>query len=144
MTSFTLSDMFTGLLKAPQQSRAARTVEIFGWLMLAESLIILFTPHSVAALLQLAELSEQSATFFRIRGLLIGGLGMLYVVSGRLTANGFVFASMLDRPLVPPIMAILWWLDIVPGSLALAFSIQDFGSFLWTVSAWRNDQRMTT
>jgi hypothetical protein len=73
--------------------------------------------------------------------MLIGGVGMLYVVSGRTTANGFIFASMLDRPLVPPIMALLWYLDIVPGTLALAFSILDFGSFLWTFTAWREDLR---
>jgi hypothetical protein len=62
---------------------------------------------------------------------------MLYIVSGRLNAEGFVFASMLDRPLVPFAMAILWYLEIVPGPLALIFSIQDFGSFLWTLFTWR-------
>jgi hypothetical protein len=66
---------------------------------------------------------------------------MLYVVSGRLNAEGFVFASLLDRPLVPGIMAVLWWLGFVPGPLALAFSIQDFASFLWTLSAWRRAER---
>ena len=65
---------------------------------------------------------------------------MLYVVSGRLNAEGFAFASLLDRPLVPPTMAVLWYLDIVPGPLALAFSIQDFGGFLWTLRAWRAEQ----
>ena len=33
---------------------------------------------------------------------------MLYVISGRLDAEGFVVASLLDRPLVPIIMAVLW------------------------------------
>ncbi len=66
---------------------------------------------------------------------------MLYVVSGRLNAEGFVFASLLDRPLVPPIMAVLWYLDIIPGPLALAFSVQDFTGFLWTLSAWRAEAR---
>ncbi len=141
MNTFTLSDMFRQLLHPQDQSRAARTVEVFGWVMLAESLAILLVPQSVAALLQLEVLSDQSTTFFRIGGMLIGGLGMLYVVSGRTTANGFIFASMLDRPLVPPIMALLWFLGIVPGTLAIAFSVLDFGSFLWTVSAWRADRR---
>jgi len=57
-----------------------------------------------------------------------------------LNALGFVFASMLDRPLVPIAMAILWHLEIIPGPLALIFSIQDFGSFLWTLFAWRVEQ----
>jgi len=141
MTTFTFPEMLTRLLSGENQSRAAKTVEVFGWVILAESLAILVVPHAVASLLQLAPLSDQAASYFRIGGMLIGGVGMLYVVSGRLTANGFIFASMLDRPLVPPIMALLWYLGIVPGSLALAFSILDFGSFLWTVSAWRADLR---
>ncbi|HEX6436487.1 MAG TPA: hypothetical protein VF182_05105, partial [Candidatus Binatia bacterium] len=62
---------------------------------------------------------------------------LLYIASGRLNAAGFVFASMLDRPLVPFAMAILWYLEVIPGPLAIIFSIQDFGSFLWTLKTWR-------
>ena len=39
--------------------------------------------------------------------------------------------------LVPPIMAVLWYLGIVPGPLALLFALSDGLSFLWTLSAWR-------
>jgi hypothetical protein len=38
--------------------------------------------------------------------------------------------------IAPSVMAILWYLDIIPGSLALIFAIQDFGSFLWTLLTW--------
>jgi hypothetical protein len=38
-------------------------------------------------------------------------------------------------------MAALWYFGIVPGSLALAFSIQNFGSFLWTLVTWRAESR---
>ena len=129
--------MFRQVLAAPGQSRSAKTVEVFGWLILVEGSIILFAPHFVAVVLHLPELAEQAANYFRLAGLLVGGLGMLYVVSGRLNARGFVFASLLDRPLVPFAMAILWYLDILPGPLALAFAAQDLLSFLWTLSAWR-------
>ena len=135
------SETMHRMLRAEGQSRAAKTVEIFGWLMLLESLAVLIVPQTVAALLQVAPLSAQATAYFRIGGLLIGGLGMLYVVSGRLNAEGFVFASMLDRPLVPPMMALLWYLGLLPGTLAIAFSVLDFGSFLWTLSAWRADRR---
>jgi hypothetical protein len=129
--------MFRRLLSAEGQSRSARTVEVFGWLILAEGALMLVAPHFVQRLLHLPPLVEQAASYFRIVGLLASGVGMLYVVSGRLNAEGFVFASLLDRPLVPVIMAVLWHLGIVPGPLALAFSIQDFGSFLWTLTRWR-------
>ncbi|MBI3545892.1 MAG: hypothetical protein HY081_04775 [Gammaproteobacteria bacterium] len=141
MKTFTFSEMLDHLLRRDAQSRAARTVEIFGWIMLVESLAILLVPSTVAGWLQLSPLSDQATIYFRIGGLLIGGLGMLYVVSGRLSANGFVFASMIDRPLVPPMMAILWYFNIVPGTLALAFSVLDGSSFLWTLWAWRTDLR---
>lgn len=137
----TFKEMFDRLLRVPEQSRAARTVELFGWLMLVESLVLLFAPHFIAALLHLPALEPQGANYLRLVALLVGGLGMLYVASGRLNAEGFVFASMLDRPLVPPIMAVLWLLGIIPGPLALLFAITDFSSFLWTLSAWRAEQR---
>ena len=141
MKTFTFVEMIHQLLHPSAQSRAGKSVEIFGYIMLVESVAVLLVPQWVAELLQLDPLSVQSATYFRIGGLLIGGLGLLYVISGRLNANGFIFASMIDRPLVPPMMALLWSLGIVPGSLALAFSILDFGTFLWTFFAWRADVR---
>jgi len=141
MNTFTFAEMIHGLLHPAAQSRSGKSVEGFGYIMLAESLAVLLVPQLVAGLLQLDPLSAQSATYFRIGGLLIGGLGLLYVISGRLNANGFIFASMIDRPLVPPTMLLLWSLGIVPGTLALVFSTFDFGTFLWTLFAWRADLR---
>ena len=132
--------MFRRLFSAEKQSRSAKTVEAFGWLILIEGTIVLFAPNFALSILGIAPLSDQAANYFRLVGLLVCGVGMLYIASGRLNAEGFVFASMLDRPLVPVAMAILWSLEIIPGPLALIFSIQDFGSFLWTLSAWRAER----
>jgi len=131
--------MFRRLFTAEGQSRSARTVEIFGWLILVEGASIVLLPQLAVGLLHLPLLVEQAENYFRLVGILVSGVGMLYVVSGRLNAEGFVFASMLDRPLVPIAMAILWHLEIIPGPLALIFSIQDFGSFLWTFVTWRSE-----
>ena len=139
MNSPPFQEMLGRLISARGQSRAAKTVEVFGWLILFEGGTILLAPHLVAWLLHIPPLVEQAANYFRLVGLLIGGLGMLYIASGRLNAQGFVFASLLDRPLVPPTMALLWYLEIIPGPIALAFSIQDFGSFLWTLVTWRTE-----
>ena len=141
MVQTSLRAMFRQALAATGQTRSAKTVEVFGWLILVEGSVILFAPQFVATVLHLPDFAEQAANYFRLVGLLVGGLGMLYVVSGRLNARGFVFASLLDRPLVPFAMAILWYLNILPGPLALAFAVQDSLSFLWTLSAWRAENR---
>ncbi|MBT0960023.1 hypothetical protein [Denitromonas iodatirespirans] len=135
------SPLFARLIRPVGQSRSAKTVEVFGWILLAEAPLVLLAPHWVAEVLHLPELGVQAANYFRLVGLLIGGLGMLYVVSGRLDAQGFVFASMLDRPLVPFIMAALWAFGLIPGTLALFFAVSDSVSVLWTWSAWRREHR---
>ena len=131
--------MFRRLIRAEGQSRSAKTVEVFGWLILFEGTSVPFAPHFSISLLGIEPLTPQAANYFRLVGLLVSGLGIHYIASGRLNAEGFVFASMLDHPLVPFAMAILWYLKIVPGPLALIFSIQDFGSFLWTLFTWRTE-----
>jgi len=141
MPNPSFAEMFGRLLRPPVQTRAAKSVEAFGWLILAESVVLMIAPHFSAALLHLPALVPQGANYLRLVALLVGGLGMLYIVSGRLNAEGFVFASLLDRPLVPPVMAVLWVLGIIPGPLALLFAVQDFGSFLWTLIAWKAEQR---
>jgi len=141
MHTHTLSEMFHRLLRAEGESPAAKTVEYFGWIMLIESATLLLAPHFVAQVLHLPALSDQAANYFRLVGLLVGGLGMLYVASARLNAEGFVFASLLDRPLVPLVMAILWYLDMIPGPLALLFAVSDSLSFLWTLLTWRAQER---
>lgn len=141
MNARSFTAMFQRMLQAEGQSRSAKTVEVFGWIMLIESALVLFAPHFVAAVLHLPALTDQGANYFRLVGMLVGGLGILYIASGRLNADGFVFASMLDRPLVPFVMAALWYFGIIPGPLALLFALTDFGTFLWTLSAWRAESR---
>ena len=142
MTTPSLREMFGRLVVADGQSRAARSVEGFGWIELALGTAILFAPFAMATLLRLPPLNTQAANYTRIVGLLVSGLGVLYVASGRLNSTEFAFASMLDRPLVPIVMTVLVRKGIVPLNLAVAFSISDFGTFLWTLWSWRRDERL--
>ena len=137
MTNGSSHDMFERLLSASGQTQAAKSIEVFGWVCLFEGVVFMFAPAFVASLLHLPAFTEQGANYARLAALLVSGIGMLYVVAGRLNSEEFAFASLLDRPLVPPTMAVLWYLDIIPGPLALAFSIQDGTGFLWTLHAWR-------
>jgi hypothetical protein len=131
--------MLIQVLKAEDQTYAARTVEWFGWFDLSLGLLIFLAPYFVSSLLGLPTPTIETSHYVRLVGLLVSGLGMLYVVSGRLSARGFIFASMLDRPLVPVVMAVLWYRNMIPGALALAFSVSDFSGFLWTLSAWQSE-----
>lgn len=137
----TLTDATRRLLNPDRSSAGAWTVELFGYLLLLEGGAIVIAPFGVASLLNLPEFSVAAASYFRLVGLLISGLGLLYTVSGRLNAQGFVFASLLDRPLVPIVMFGLWYWALCPAVLAIAFSVQDFGSFLATLWGWRCDRR---
>ena len=141
MSDATFKELLGRLRTAAGQGPAARSVEIFGWVILVEGAVMVLAPGVVEAVLRLPALTEQAQGYFRLVGVLVSGLGTLYVVSGRLSATAFVFASLLDRPLVPPVMAILWYLEILPGTLAAAFAIQDLAGFLWTVHAWRAERR---
>jgi hypothetical protein len=93
----------------------------------------------VAKVLGIAPLVGQGVDYFRLAGVWVGGIGLLYVLSGRLNANGFVFATLLDRPLVLPILGILWYFGMVAGTLALAAGLQDLLTCLWTLTIWRQE-----
>ncbi len=136
-----LRAMLRRVFAATAQTRASRSVEYFGWIDLTLGVIILFAPGLTALLLHLPALTEHDAGYLRLAGMLVCGLGLLYIIAGRLNEEGFVVASLLDRPLVPLIMAVLWWRHILPGSMAVAFSVSDFGGFLWTLFASHADAR---
>jgi uncharacterized protein YjeT (DUF2065 family) len=81
-------EIFSKLIGAPGQSRAAKTVEVFGWLILIEGSAVILFPRFAASALHLPALVQQGENYFRLVGLLVSGAGMLYVASGRL--NGCV------------------------------------------------------
>ena len=68
---------------------------------------------------------------------------MLYLLSGRLNTEGFVFATLIDRPFVAPTMATLWYFGALPGGLALLFAIEDSVSWLWTLLTWRAERQQS-
>ena len=82
--------MFGRLIRPVERSRASITVEVFGWLIMLEGSVMLLTPAGAASVLHLPALVEQAENYFRLVGLLTGGIGMIYVVSGRMNAEGFI------------------------------------------------------
>ena len=56
--------MFRRLISAAGQSRSAKTVEVFGWLILFEGTIVLFAPHFAISLLGIEPLTPQATITF--------------------------------------------------------------------------------
>jgi hypothetical protein len=133
--------MWRQLFSAQTQSRAAKTVEIYGWIIFFEGGFLLLFPDTMANLLHFGPINPQASGFLRMVGLLVSGIGLLYLLSGRLNAGGFVFATLLDRPLVAPIVGLLWYFGALPGALALLFAIEDSASWLWTLLTWKVERR---
>ena len=138
-TPVTFTEMLRRLLRAEGQGRAAKTVEIYGWVVLIEGAICMSLPQFVATVLGIPPLLGQGVDYFRLAGVWVSGIGLLYVLSGRLNANGFVFATLLDRPLVLPILGVLWYFGMVPGTLALGAGLQDLATCLWTLTIWSKE-----
>jgi hypothetical protein len=111
--------MFKRVLSPPEQTRAAKTVEIYGWIIFLEGGLLLLFPDFMARLMHFGPLTPQASGFFRLIGMLVSGFGMLYVLSGRLNAEGFVFATLIDRPFVAPTMATLWYFRVARSARAL-------------------------
>ena len=107
--------MFKRLLWPPEQSRAAKTVEVYGWIIFVERGALLLFPDFMASVMHFGPLTSQSSGFLRLIDMLVSGFGMLYLLSGRLNAEGFVFATLIDRPFVAPTMATLWHFGALPA-----------------------------
>ncbi len=82
-----LSEMLLRVFRADGQGRPARTVELFGFYDLTLGILILVAPLFVARWLHLPPLSAQAEDYVRLVGLLVSGLGMLYIISGRLNSQ---------------------------------------------------------
>jgi hypothetical protein len=67
-TPVTFTEMLHRLLRAEGQGRAAKTVEIYGWVVLIEGAASMIWPHFVATVLGIAPLGGQGWTIFAWRG----------------------------------------------------------------------------
>ena len=66
--------MFKRLLSPPEQSRAAKTVEIYGWIIFVEGGLLLLFPDFMASVMHFGPLTPQSSGFLRLIGMLVSGL----------------------------------------------------------------------
>jgi hypothetical protein len=79
-TPVTFTEMLRRLLRAEGQGRAAKTVEIYGWVVLIEGAICMSMPQVVATVLGIPPLVDQGVDYFRLAGVWVAGIGLLYVL----------------------------------------------------------------
>src|SRR5439155_19868693 len=92
----------------------------------------------MARVMYFGPLTPQASGFLRLIGMLVSGFGMLYLLSGRLNGEGFVFATLIDRPFVAPTMSALCYFGALPGPLELLFSFEASARWLWTLLMWED------
>jgi hypothetical protein len=70
--------------------------------------------------------------------MLLSGFGTLHVLSGRLNAEGSVFATLIDSAIrFTSHGHELWYCGALPAPLALLFAIEASASWLWLLVMWR-------
>jgi hypothetical protein len=114
-----------------------------GWIIFLQGGLLLLFPDFTAKLMHFDPLAPQASGFLLLVGMLVSGFSILYLVSGRLNSEGFVFATLINRQFVAPAMTALWCFGALPGPLALLFGIEDSASWLWTLVMWRAERRLT-
>jgi hypothetical protein len=68
----------------------------------------------------------------------VAGIGLLYLLSAA-SMHGFCFPTLLDQPLVLPLLGVLWYFGMVAGTIALVAGLQDLLTSLWTFMVWRQE-----
>ena len=90
--------MFKRLLSPPEQSHAAKTVEIYGWIIFLQGGLLLLFPDFMARLMHFGPLTPQASGFLRLIGMLVSGFGMLYVLCPEWTSQcGRLCICHIDR-----------------------------------------------
>jgi hypothetical protein len=85
-------------------------------------------------------LTPQASGFLCLIDMLISGFGLLYVVSGRLNAEGFV--CHIDRSAIRRTdhgHSVVFWR--VARSACPVVCVEDSASWLWTLLTWRAERR---
>ena len=114
-------------------TRAARSIYIFGIYLLVVGGILIGSPNTLLALLQLPPTNEP---WVHVLGVLIMGMGMLHVVSARAELVPILRASVWVRVFVLVSFTVLAALRMVPP-IVIAFGLFDIGFALWTRFALR-------
>src|SRR6266480_616624 len=124
--------MFKRLLSAPEQSRAAKTVEIYGWIIFLEGGLLLLFPDFMARLMHFGPLTAQAFWVFTFKR--HAGFRLWDALFAEWTSQcGGLCICHIDRSAIRRTDHALWYFGALPGPLALLFAIEDSASWLWTL-----------
>ena len=109
-------------------TRTARSVYLFGIYLLVAGGVLIGSPNTLLALLQLPPTNEP---WVHVLGVAVMGMGMLHVASARAELVPFFRASVWVRVFVLVSFGVLAALRVVPP-IIMAFGLIDASFALWT------------
>jgi hypothetical protein len=117
-------------------TRPARTIYLFGIYLLVTGGVLIGSPDTLLALLQLPPSTEP---WIHILGVPVMAMGMTYMASARAELVPFFRASVGIRVFVLVSFVVLAALRVVPPVIIL-FGLIDSGAALWTHLAMRQQR----
>jgi hypothetical protein len=114
-------------------SRAALSIFVFGLYLLATSIVLILSPNTMLGLLGVALATEP---WVHILGVVVGTLGLYYVVAARAEVTAFIRATIWVRALVLVGFTGLVLVNIAPMQI-IGFGVVDVLGAAWTWMALR-------
>jgi hypothetical protein len=109
-------------------SRAARSIYVFGFYLIATGGILIGAPNALLALIGLPPTTDP---WIRVLGVAVMAIGLLHVACGRSEQTGFFRASVTSRVFVFVAFVALAAMKLIPPVIIL-FGVVDLAGAAWT------------
>jgi hypothetical protein len=118
-------------------SKAAISVFVFGWYILANAIVLLVAPNMMLGMLRLEPTREP---WLRLLGLMTLALSVYYIQSAREELTGFFRLTMWGRAVILLGTIALAGAGLVPRVIVI-FGVVDAAGAVWTAAALRRPSR---
>ena len=112
---------------------AARSVFVFGIYLIVTGAILMGSPGTLLALLQLPPAGDY---WIRVLGVPVMAIGLTYLACARMEQTGFFRATLTARSFVFVALSVMAVMGAIPPIVA-GFGVVDLAGALWTFTALR-------
>jgi protein-S-isoprenylcysteine O-methyltransferase Ste14 len=121
--------------KMPKMSKAAFTIETFGYYLLLLGVVVILVPNIFLAMFHIPATSE---VWIRVAGVLVFNIGIYYLYAAKCEATAFFQASIYTRMFVLLAFTIFVTLGLASPKLIL-LSFGDVLGAIWTYMALKKE-----